>query len=107
MSRRSDRISLDEASPGMVLADDLLDEQGKILLPAGATLSESSIASLRRREIDTLPVCGEKVSEVDNAAAIEMHRQRLARLFRKHEEVELATEILRRFVSDFRLGAPS
>ena len=53
MSRRNYQITLDEARPGMVLSDDLLDTLGQTLLPAGSILSDASIASLRRREVDT------------------------------------------------------
>jgi hypothetical protein len=105
MSRRTYQIPLDEASPGMVLADDLLDDSGKILLPAGATLSDASIASLRRREIDMLPIVGEETADVDAAADLERHRLRLQQLFRKHTDDDMATEILRQFVFTFRLGA--
>jgi len=107
MSRHNHQIMLDEASPGMVLSDDLLDAQGNILLPAGTTLSDSSIASLRRREVDLLPILGEEASDTDDVATLERHRQRLARLFRKHTEDDMATEILRIFICNFRLGALS
>lgn len=107
MSRRDFQITLDEAIPGMVLSDDLLDTQGQILLPAGTLLNETNIASLRRREIDMLAILGDEVSDIDDVAELEQHRQRLARLFRKHTEDDMATEILRQFVNHFRLGAQS
>lgn len=105
MARRNHEITLDEAGPGMTLSDDLLDEHGQILLPAGAVLTETSIAGLRRREVDTVPIQGDEIAEVD-AASVERHRIRLAHLFRNHREDDLATEILRQFVVKFRLGAP-
>jgi hypothetical protein len=104
MARRSHEITLAQASPGMILSDDLLDEHGHILLPAGAVLTQASIAGLLRREIDSVPIEGEEIE--DDAAAIERHRTRLAQLFRHHREDDLATEILRQFVVKFRLGAP-
>jgi hypothetical protein len=104
MARRNHEITLDEAGPGMVLSDDLLDEHGQILLPAGAVLTETSIAGLRRREVDTVPIQGDEIPE-DDAASMERHRIRLAQLFRNHREDDLATEILRQFVVKFRLGA--
>jgi len=105
MPRRNHEITLAQAGPGMILSDDLLDEHGNILLPAGAVLTETSIAGLRRREVDTVPVQGEEVGE-DDAAARERHRARLAHLFRNHRDDDLATEILRQFVVKFRLGSP-
>lgn len=107
MSRRNYQITLDEATPGMVLSDDLFDTLGKILLSAGSILSDASIASLRRREVDTLSILGAEVSDTDNAAELERQTQRLARLFRKHHEDDMATEILKSFISRFRLGVQS
>lgn len=103
MARHDHQIALVEASPGMTLSDDLLDEHGQVLLPAGAILTEASIAGLRRREIDTVPILGEE-EEGQDAAIAEQHLQRLDRLFRKHSDDDLATEILRQFVIKFRLG---
>ncbi len=105
--RRTHQISLDEAGPGMVLSDDLLDAQGSVLLPAGATLSDSSIASLRRREVDMLSIQGEEVPDADDAATLEQQRERLATLFRNHTEDDMATEILRQLVTRFREGVTS
>jgi hypothetical protein len=105
--RRNYQVTLDEASPGMVLSDDLLDAQGGVLLPAGVTLSESTINSLRRREVELLPILGEELPDADDAASMEKHKERLQQLFRKHTEDDMATEILRQFVERFRLGASS
>lgn len=102
--RRNYQVTLDEASPGMVLSDDLLDAQGSVLLPAGTTLSESTLNSLRRREVDMLPILGDELPDVDDAAAMEKHKERLQQLFRKHTEEDMATEILRQFIQRFRLG---
>jgi hypothetical protein len=107
MTRHNYQITLDEASPGMALSDDLLDAMGKILLPKGSILTETTISSLLRRGVDTLSILGEEVSDIDDMAELERHRQRLARLFRKHGEEDMATEILRQFVINFRLGGHS
>lgn len=105
MSRRDYQIRMDEANPGMVLSDDLLNADGKTLLPAGALLTDANLLSLRRRGVETLMIRGEETSDSDNAAELHKHRQRLARLFRKHTEDDMATEVLRQFVANFRLGA--
>ena len=102
--RRNYQVTLDEANPGMVLSDDLLDAQGSVLLPAGTTLSESTIKSLRRREVDLLSIQGDELPEADDAAELERYKARLQQLFRKHSEDDMATEILRQFVTRFRLG---
>lgn len=82
-------IGIDDASEGMVLACDLRDAGGAVLLPAGATLSAASLASLRRRGIDHLQVVGAPDSadaELD-AAALQAERERqcarLHHLFRR------------------------
>ncbi len=104
MARRNQEIALAEASPGMVLSDDLLDAQGQVLLPAGATLTEAVIASLTRRGVDSLPIQGEEIED-ENPALQEQHAERLAQVFRKHSSDDMATEILRQFVYQFRLGS--
>jgi len=39
MAARYKQIRLEEAQPGMVLSDDLLDTKGNVLLPQGAVLN--------------------------------------------------------------------
>ena len=85
MSRVVQSVDLAQASVGMVLAEDLRDDGGKVLLPAGATLGEATLASLRRRGIASLNVVGEAPPAADEAALrAERERQcaRLERLFR-------------------------
>lgn len=74
-------IGLDQASEGMVLADDLLDGAATVLLPAGATLSASMLDALARRGIASVAVVGQAC---DDQADAERERRcaRLARLFR-------------------------
>ena len=104
MRRRNYQVTLDEAAPGMVLSDDLLDAKGKTLLPANTALSADIITSLRKRDVETLPILGEEISEIEHVAEEHRHGQRLAMLFRKHTADDMATEILKQFVTTFRLG---
>ncbi len=104
MTSRSKQLTLDEATPGMVLSDDMLDSHGKVLLPAGATLTETTLASLRRHDIEMLPILCEALSAADEAAELARHQQRLAVLFRKHVDDE-ATALLLQYVTRYRLGA--
>jgi hypothetical protein len=104
MRRRNYQVTLDEASPGMVLSDDLLDAKGKTLLPAHTELSQDIIKSLRKRDVETIPILGEEISESDHVADEQRHGRRLERLFRKHTPDDMATEILKQFVTTFRLG---
>jgi hypothetical protein len=103
MARRNHEIGLADASPGMVLSDDLLDANGQVLLPGGTVLSETNIAGLHRRGIDTLPILGEEVEDA-SAADLEQQKQRLDHLFRRRADGDMASEILRQFITRFRLG---
>jgi hypothetical protein len=105
--RRNYQVTLDEASAGMILSDDLRDAQGSVLLPAGTTLSDSTLTSLRRRGIDMLSIQGDELPDADDAAAQEKYKERLQQLFRKHGEDDMATEVLRQLVTRFRLGESS
>ncbi|HAT31875.1 MAG TPA: hypothetical protein DCW29_13770 [Janthinobacterium sp.] len=111
-------IPLEQASAGMVLAADLRDADGAVLLPAGATLSVASLASLRRRGIaacsvrddvaapaqasaapvDASPVDAAALDATTMDAAVDAAQARLAQLFRRSAEVE-ATPLLLRLLS--------
>ncbi|HEV7815823.1 MAG TPA: hypothetical protein VGP06_12075 [Janthinobacterium sp.] len=83
-------IALADAVPGMVLAADLTDAQGSVLLPGGVALSAVNLASLRRRGIEHCSIVdsdrGNAAPDAadDNAAARGRERrlERLTRLFR-------------------------
>ncbi|MYN11098.1 hypothetical protein [Pseudoduganella aquatica] len=96
------QIELEEASAGMVLAEALLDSHGGVLLPPGAVLSESTLASLRRRGIAGCSVLapqepdGEDASDPALAAARAQQRlQRLQHLFRHSADTEATGQLLR------------
>jgi len=77
-------IDIGNAAEGMVLARQLLDESGGMLLPQGSALTAASLASLRRRGVAQLPILT-AAPEPDTAAQeAERERQceRLAHLFR-------------------------
>jgi len=77
-------IPLDAAEIGMQLAEALHDAGGSVLLPAGATLSEATIAGLRRREVETLcvEVAAAPLDDEAKAALRLATEQRLRHLFR-------------------------
>ncbi len=104
MAIRSKQLELEKVSAGMVLSDDLLDSQGKVLLPQGVTLTETTLASLRRHNVEMLPILCEALSDADTAAEREYHKSRIAILFRKHAAEDEAVALLLRYVRDFRLG---
>ena len=101
-------MELAQVRAGMILSDELLDLQGKVLLPRGTVLSTVMLAALRRHDIEALPIMLEATrSDQEVACALEQHRQRIAHLFRKNDpadESDPATGALRRLVLDFRLN---
>lgn len=96
-------ISLEQAAAGMVLAEALLDAHGGVLLPQGATLSEASLASLRRRGIAS---CSIAVEEAEDPQLLAQRReramQRLQHLFRHSAGIE-DTPLLLQLLSDYRM----
>jgi hypothetical protein len=108
MARHYKPVALDEAIPGMVLSDALLDNHGNVLLAEGVVLTEGILASLRRHRIATLPIKSDDVSADDEEAELVRHEQRLAKLFRKPSNAaDDATGLLQQYVQYFRLGEPS
>jgi hypothetical protein len=76
-------LPLEQAMPGMVLASDVLDAHGAILLTAGSELGESQLASLRRRGVPQVTIAGgQALSEEEMAARAVAVRTRLDHLFR-------------------------
>src|SRR5690349_15776968 len=108
MSAAYQHLTLAEVKPGMILSDELLDQQGQVLLPKGAVLSARMIALLPGHGIDALAVLrAPGDAEIAPAPDQSVIERRLARLFRKNEadnQDDWATGILRRYVEDYRLG---
>ncbi|TFW32418.1 hypothetical protein E4O92_09900 [Massilia horti] len=87
----------------MVLAEDLLDRQGQMLLPKGAVLAAGMLASLARHGIAMLPIAVAEPAEARDDAAIQA---RLDHIFRKHDREDnndWATTLLRRHIEGYRL----
>lgn len=100
--KRTLQLDIDEAEAGMVLSDAVLDGQGGLLVASGATLTESTLQSLRRRGIDTLSVLNDRISEEELAAERQRHQQRLAKLFRKYASD--ADNKLLQIITQYRIG---
>ena len=108
MSAAYQHLALTEVKPGMILSDELLDQQGQVLLPKGAVLTAKTIALLPGHGIEMLAVlraAGDSEREQrPDASTVE---RRLAHVFRKNDidnHDDWATGILRRYVTDYRLG---
>lgn len=87
----------------MVLAHDLVDTQGQILLPKGAVLTEKTIDSMLRHNIASVRIVIGELSKEEEALRVKKAHMRLAYLFRGTEEKPV-NHLLHQYVSNFRLG---
>ncbi len=108
MNDSGQSIDLGAARAGMVLACDLSDGHGTVLLPGGASLTEATLASLRRRGIETVNVLGQAAAPDEAALAAERERARLrlARLFRQ-SATEQASATLLQLLLAYRQQGPA
>lgn len=87
MSECSNWLPLEDVAAGVTLAESLCDANGEVLLPAGATLNESTLGALRRRGIAFLPIlrnnAEEMVADAKVQATMEVLRHRVLHLFRR------------------------
>ncbi len=111
MSAAYQHLALSEVKPGMILSDELVDQQGQILLPKGAVLTAKTIALLPGHGFDMLAVlCAPGAADAVQAPDPKAIERRLATLFRKNTapgSEAFATPILQRYISNFRLGRES
>lgn len=102
--KKIETLTIGELQPGMRVAVAVSDVAGRVLLPAGAEISESTISSLERRDIETVSV--ELEVEEDPGALEARHLKLLADLdllFRKAGEGS-ATRALYQAVAAYRTG---
>jgi hypothetical protein len=107
MSASYHHLAVADVQPGMVLSDELLDPQGKVLLPQGTVLTEAMIALMPRHGITALPILQAAPSPQQLAIEQEALRQRIAYLFRRpptDDAADWAAHALRQLVTDFRIG---
>ncbi len=101
-------IPLEQATQGMVLAEDLCLADGNLLLPKATVLTETHLANLRQRNVSeiviepTRPQQPSAQNEAEREVACETARSEVATLFRNAtaDPVNLA---LRQAVLEYRL----
>lgn len=103
MTAISAQFALADVKPDMVLSDDLLDPQGQVLLPKGATLTENTIESLQRHDVASVRILMGELTPEEEAIQRAHFQMRLERLFRKSDNEE-ANGLLHRYIRTFRLG---
>ena len=96
---QSIELELAAAQIGMVLARDVVNAGGQTLAAAGAVITESLLAGLRKREIERVTVCPVVDAGAESAALDE----RLEYLFRK-AEADPIRATLRRALEQYRRG---
>lgn len=103
MSQRHQYLSIQNISAGMVLADDLLDKLGHVLLPAGVCLTEAMLKSLHQHHVQQLSVLVDDAPghEQDQALALQKKRDRLEKLFR-HAPCDGPTATLLSYLQKYR-----
>lgn len=110
MSKKLLYAAVAQVKPGAILAEDLLDKVGHILLPAGTELTASMLKAISNHHIHQLPILppesGDIPSGEDAQKDKEQQLERLNRLFR-HGPNEGPTELLRTYIEKYRQGEPS
>ncbi|WP_202419689.1 hypothetical protein [Pseudoduganella guangdongensis] len=101
-------LPLADVQPGMVLSDELLDQQGQVLLPAGTVLTEKMLERLPGHGVESLAIADDTPADpVLLAAQRAAQLERIAVLFRRHDpdnSEDWAANALRALVTDFRVG---
>ena len=101
MSVHSHYLPLEQVTVGMVLAADLLDNQGHVLLPKGASVTESMLRSLAHHDIHQLCVLKEAMSAEDLAQQRARQVGRIQHLFR-HAPGDGASQRLKQILLHYR-----
>lgn len=100
-------LKLDDVQPGMIVAEAVTDDGGRVLVPAGVALSEGMLQSLKRREVGAIWV---ETTIVDDPAAREAYRvqqvAKLDKLFRQAGD-HLETRLLYQAILAFRMETRS
>lgn len=82
MTKANRYLPLSKIEAGMILADDLLDKQGHMLLPAQTPLSSAMINSISQHGIHQLSIQIEKPSEEQLQQESAVKLARLEQIFR-------------------------
>ncbi|MCU6435736.1 hypothetical protein LPB67_18320 [Undibacterium sp. Jales W-56] len=104
MNQRHQYLPLSKISAGMVLADDLLDKQGHVLLPAGVILTAGMLTSVENHHIRQLSVFTDNEPDTDMDDLKQHQLERLDILFR-HVDDQIPTSILLDYLRSYRSDA--
>lgn len=82
MSKANRYLPLSKIEAGMILADDLLDKQGHMLLPAQTTLSSAMLHSISQHGIHQLAIQIDPPSDEQQQQERQIKLERLEQIFR-------------------------
>ncbi len=101
--KRVEELATGALLPGMVVAEPVVDEAGRVLIPAGAQLSENTIASLVRREVAAVRVEREVAEDPAETEAYRLGLlERMDHLFRHAGDAE-TTRAMYQAIFDYRM----
>jgi hypothetical protein len=105
MGNRRHYLSIHKTTAGMVLADDLMDKLGHVLLPAGTTLTDAMLKSLILHEVHLLSILLDEVPGDALERSLERQKKidRLEYLFRKKPD-DTPTSTLQTYLQKYRTG---
>lgn len=103
MNKHSHYLPLNKVSAGMILADDLLDKVGHILLPSGTALSDNMIHSLATHGINQLCIEADAMPSPDELKERQLKIERIPLLFRKYP-AEKPVNLLQKYIQHYREG---
>ncbi len=108
MNNRHHYLSLSKINAGMVLADDLMDKLGHVLLPAGTSLTAGMLKSLAHHDIHQLSILLDETPGEEQDRVLEQQKKiaRLETLFRK-TPYEFPTSTLQTYIQKYRAGEVS
>lgn len=99
-------LPLSKVAAGTLLAEDLLDKVGHVLLPAGTTLTDRMLQAIANHGIHQLSVKDTAMSPQEEKDEIQGKLQRVEKIFRHEGENEPAN-LLKSYVLHYRQGEPN
>ncbi len=99
------RLNLDEIQLGMVIATDVLDRNGRVLLKTGMQISDKHLRILKQWGITDADIEGVSREEVNARAVENLDKEALGRAEEHHKELFRHTDREHPFVAElFRLS---
>ena len=105
MSKPHRHYTISKVYPGMILADELLDKRGYLLLPAGTVLTTEIIHAMSAHEVHQLSILTTPGfdDEIKEQAERQKKIDRLAILFRHPPSTEAGASLMA-YISKYRTG---